>query len=153
MQRKYGDSLSAEIKPTFSSSFSSSGLLAQFPAESAREASTDEDKDHIVPLETHEFGPVALPHLRSLQALRFSRLTELQRTRRFFFVTRSKGFWGTEVIPVLSQMILANDASDRAFFCELLKTPEFSNHSLHMSDKEVRRGKDVTKRRLHRTLI
>lgn len=152
MQRKYGDSLSAEIKPTFSSTFSSSGLLTQFPAESAREASTDEDKDHIVPLEIHEFGPVALPHL-SFQALRFSRGTELQRTRGFSFVTRSKGFWGTEVIPVLSQMILAKDARDRALCCDLLKTPEFSNHSLHMSDKEVRRGKDVTKRRLHRTLI
>lgn len=114
MQRKYSDSLSAEIKPTFSSTSSPSGLALQFPNGPAREAGTDEDKDHKVPREIHESGPVALPHPRSLQAARFSCGMVEQRTRRFLDVTRSKGSLGTEVMPVLSQMILARDAWDRA---------------------------------------
>lgn len=57
---------------------------------------------------------VALPHCLSLQADRFSFGILEHLTSRFLDEMRSKGSLGTEVMPVLSQMILDRDARDRA---------------------------------------
>lgn len=77
-----------------------------------------------------------VPHRPSLQADRFSRGIAEQRTSRFLDEMRSKGSLGTEVMPVLSQMIRARDALDSADLCLALKTPGFSYHSLRISDQE-----------------
>lgn len=50
----------------------------------------------------------------SLQADRFTRRTPEQRTSRFLFERMVKASVGTDVIPVLSQMILGMLAEDRA---------------------------------------
>lgn len=85
------------------------------------------------PPQRNDFGPVVLPHCLSLQADRFSRWILEQLTSRFLDEMRSKASLGTEVMPVLSQMILDRDARDRAALCRALKTPGFSYHSLVIS--------------------
>ena len=71
----------------------------------------------------------------SLQAARFRRLMLEQRTSRFLFEMTLKASEGTDVIPVLSQMILDRVAEDRAALCLGVKTPGFWYHSLIISKK------------------
>lgn len=72
----------------------------------------------------------------SLQADRFRRLMLEQRTSRFLFEMTLKASEGTDVIPVLSQMILDSVAEDRATLWREVKTPGFWYHSLFISKKE-----------------
>lgn len=85
-----------------------------------------------------EFGAVS-PELfvqgHSLQADRFRLRMLLQKTSGFLFETMLKGSLGTDVIPVLSQMILDKVAANRAALWLGVKTPGFSYHSLIISNK------------------
>lgn len=58
-----------------------------------------------------------------------------QRTSRFLFEMTLKASEGTDVIPVLSQMILDRVAEDRAALCLEVKTPGLWYHSLIISKK------------------
>lgn len=71
-----------------------------------------------------------------------------QGTRRFLFEKMSKALVGTDVIPVLSQMILDRVTADRADLCLDVKTPGFSYHSLFILNKRSRE-RDVRQHRLH----
>lgn len=71
----------------------------------------------------------------SLQADRSKRLRFLQLMRRFVFEVRLKASKGTDVMPVLSQMILDKLAEARAVLCLMVKTPGFSNQNLKISNK------------------
>lgn len=92
------------------------------------------------PPQRNDFGPVMLPHRISLQADRFSCWILEHLTSRFLEEMRSKASVGTEVMPVLSQMILDRDALDRAARCRALKTPGFSYHNLVISKEGGRRS-------------
>lgn len=70
----------------------------------------------------------------SLQADRFRLLMLAHLTSRFLFEITSKGSVVTDVMPVLSQMILDREADLRAALCLGVKMPCFSYHSLIVSD-------------------
>ena len=65
-----------------------------------------------------------------LQAERFMRGMLEQWTRRFVAERRLKGSWGMLEMPVLSQIILAREASRSAVFWPGVNTPGFSYHIL-----------------------
>lgn len=68
----------------------------------------------------------------SLQANRLRRRMVEHLTNRFLLEMALKGSMGTDVMPVLSQMILEREAEDRAALWLLVKTPGFSYHSLNV---------------------
>jgi len=53
-------------------------------------------------------------------------------TSWLLFEMTLKGSKGTDVIPVLSQMILDKLTEDRAVLCLGVKTPGFSYHNLYI---------------------
>lgn len=65
-----------------------------------------------------------------LQADRSKRRMVLHWTSRLVLETRLKALAGTDVMPVLSHMILDKEAEDSAFLCLAVKTPGFSYQSL-----------------------
>lgn len=79
---------------------------------------------------TESTPPVFGEHCVSLQANRFRRWTPEQRTSRLVREMTLNASRGTDVMPVLSQMIRGRLAEDRALLCLRVKMPGFSYHIL-----------------------